>query len=76
MDPTRLFGDAPFLVLMKMDSARGIDQGDLTRMLALADDSALERTRAVLARYSHDPAAIDDLEQYLLLGRLELGDQR
>ncbi|MGP6157168.1 MAG: hypothetical protein ACLPYS_06615 [Vulcanimicrobiaceae bacterium] len=60
------------LVLMKLDASRGIDQGDLSRMLGLADDVSLEQTRAVVRRYfGHDLA--QDLESYIELGRLEVG---
>jgi hypothetical protein len=61
----------PYLVLMKLDSARGIDQGDLTRMLGRLNESELERVVRVVERYSHDPQAGDDVRPYFLLGRIE-----
>jgi hypothetical protein len=61
----------PFLVLMKLDSARGIDQGDLTRMLGRLSESELENVIHVVERWSHDPQAGDDLRQYALLGSIE-----
>jgi hypothetical protein len=64
----------PFLVLMKLDAARGIDQGDLTRMLGFARDDALEAVRATVAK--HLPSASEDLEQYIVIGRFEVGAAR
>ena len=61
----------PYLVLMKIDSARGIDQGDLTRMLGLLDDAALERVVEVVERHYSDPHGAEDVRQYATLGRLE-----
>ncbi len=61
----------PYLILMKLDASRGVDQGDLTRMLGLAAEDDLEATRGVVARYM--PADSDDLEQYIQFGRFELG---
>jgi hypothetical protein len=60
-----------YLVLMKIDSARGIDQGDLTRMLGRLDDEQVAAIARVVERYSHDPQAADDVRQYALLGRME-----
>ncbi|HEY6235321.1 MAG TPA: hypothetical protein VIW69_09500 [Candidatus Elarobacter sp.] len=61
----------PYLVLMKIDSARGIDQGDLTRMLGLLDDAALERVVDVVERHYSDSHGAEDVRQYATLGRLE-----
>jgi len=61
----------PYLVLMKIDSARGIDQGDLTRMLGLLDDAEVERVVAVVARHYRDPHGAEDVRQYAQLGKLE-----
>jgi len=63
----------PYLVLMKLDASRGVDQGDLTRMLGLAGDEDLRRVRDVIKRFL--PSDRDDLEQYIEIGRLELGIQ-
>jgi hypothetical protein len=62
-----------FLVLMKLDSARGVDQGDLTRMLGRLDDSEVNEVVKIVERHSHDPQAADDVRQYALLGRMEWG---
>ena len=61
----------PYLTLMKLDSARGVDQGDLTRMLGTATNEDLERIVRIVARYSGDPHAADDVRQYAALGRME-----
>jgi hypothetical protein len=61
----------PFLILMKLDSARAIDQGDLSRMLGRLSDSAVEEIVSIVERYYNDPAAGDDVRQYALLGRWE-----
>jgi len=62
----------PYLVLMKLDAARGIDQGDLSRMLGRLDDAQLENVIAVVSRHLRDPQAIEDIRQYAQLGRWEL----
>ena len=61
----------PYLVMMKIDSARGIDQGDLTRMLGLLDDAALERVVEVVRRHYGDPHGAEDVRQYAMLGKME-----
>lgn len=61
----------PYLVMMKIDSARGIDQGDLTRMLGLLDAAAVERVVSVVKRHYGDPHGAEDVRQYAMLGRLE-----
>ncbi|MBC5799237.1 MAG: hypothetical protein GIX03_08345 [Candidatus Eremiobacteraeota bacterium] len=61
----------PYLILMKLDASRGVDQGDLTRMLGLASDGDLRRVRDIIERFL--PGDRDDLEQYIAIGRLELG---
>ncbi|TEU11256.1 MAG: hypothetical protein E3J21_24095 [Anaerolineales bacterium] len=64
--------DLPYLVLMKMESSRGRDFGDLTTMLGLASDEELSSVRAVVARYA--PGEVDDLESLIYLGRFEMKD--
>lgn len=61
----------PYLVLMKIDSARAIDQGDLSRMLGRLDASEVEAVVAVVARHHRDPHAAEDVRQYAELGALE-----
>jgi hypothetical protein len=62
----------PYLVLMKMESSRGRDVGDLTTMLGLASDEELVEVRAAVARYA--PEEADDLESLIYLGRLEISE--
>ena len=66
--------DLPYLVALKLDASRSVDQGDLSRMLGFASDEDLERVRAVVRRML--PADVDDLEQYILLGRYEAGNDQ
>lgn len=61
----------PYLVLMKLDSARGIDQGDLTRMLGRLEPSEIEAIVEIVERYAGDASAGDDVRQYAELGRWE-----
>jgi hypothetical protein len=51
------------LILMKLDASRGIDQGDLSRMLGLAAEAALDTVRNTIAR--HMPDAHEDVESYI-----------
>jgi hypothetical protein len=61
-----------YLVLMKLDAARSIDQGDLSRILGRLSDEQVDDVVAVVARlYRHDPAAIEDVRQYAEVGRWE-----
>ncbi len=62
------------LVALKMDAARGIDQGDLSRMLGLASDPQLALVRDAIRALL--PDAIEDLESYVELGRLEMNQLR
>lgn len=62
----------PYLVLMKMETSRPQDLGDLSRMLGLAEEDDLEQVRAAVTRYM--PDAADDLESLIYLGRLEMGE--
>lgn len=60
----------PYLVLMKMETSRPQDLGDLSRMLGLAEEDDLEQVRDVVTRYM--PDAAEDLESLIYLGRLEM----
>ena len=62
----------PYLVLMKMETSRPQDLGDLSRMLGLAEEDDLEKVRAAVTRYM--PDAAEDLESLIYLGRLEMGE--
>lgn len=60
----------PYLVLMKLASGRGVDMGDLSRMLGGADDKSLAAIRRVVKK--HLPDALEDVESLAELGRWEL----
>lgn len=60
----------PYLVLMKFQSGRSIDIGDISRMLGQADEDNLNETRKLFSRYEVD--GMDDLESLIELGRLEM----
>ena len=62
-----------YLILMKLDSARGIDQGDLNRILGLMSPEDVEHTAAVVARHYHDDQIVEDLRQSAEIGRWEYG---
>ena len=59
-----------FLVLMKFRASRARDLGDITQMLGLADDDALDAVRQVFAQYAPKDQA--DLESLILLGKMEM----
>lgn len=63
--------DLPYLVLMKMESSRTRDFGDLGTMLGLASEEELARVRAACARYA--PGESEDLESLIYLGQVEMG---
>ncbi len=63
----------PYLVLMKMQASRGIDIGDLTRVLGAANDDAIAEAGSVIATYL--PDGVEDLEGLIYLGRLEYGQR-
>jgi hypothetical protein len=61
----------PYLVLMKMESDRIIDSGDIARMVGMADEDARAATREVVGK--HRPEFVEDLESIIALGDLEFG---
>jgi len=63
--------DLPYLVLMKLASARVQDTADLSRMLGLASAGELDRVRQVVARYA--PEDLEDLDSLIYLGKMEMG---
>ena len=63
--------DLPYLVLMKMESNRSLDIGDLGRLLGLAPDAELDRVRQAVQQFA--PQDAEDLESLIYLGKLELG---
>ena len=64
----------PYLVLMKLASARAQDMADLARMLGLASEARLAQVRNAVRRYALD--AVEDLESLIYLGRLEIESDR
>lgn len=60
----------PFLVLMKFQASRARDLGDITQMLGLADEDALDAVRQLFSRYAPKDQA--DLESLILLGKMEM----
>jgi hypothetical protein len=66
--------DLPYLIIMKLMANRGVDIGDMTRMLGLASDEDLDRVREAVQ--AHSPEDMDDLEALILLGRMEIRNER
>lgn len=62
----------PYLILMKYESARARDVGDIERMLAPLPDSQIEDIIVVVEQHSADPEVAEELRQFAELGRLEL----
>ena len=61
--------DLPYLVLMKLIAGRSQDIADISRMLGVAEDLQLQRVKKVINQYL--PSAIEDLENLIVLGKLE-----
>lgn len=59
----------PYLILMKMNTGRGRDFGDVTTMLGWANDEQLDAARDVVTRFS--PQDNEDLESLIYLGKQE-----
>ncbi len=55
-----------YLVLMKLDSARGVDQGDLTRMLGRLDETEIDAIVKIVEKHAHDPQAAMTCDSMLL----------
>lgn len=60
----------PYLVLMKFQSGRSIDIADISRMLGLATNEALNEIRKVFSQYETE--GLEDLESLIQLGKLEM----
>jgi len=60
-----------FLVLMKLDAARGIDQSDINRILGRLSPEAVEEVVSLVGRFYDDSAAADDIRQSAAIGRWE-----
>ena len=63
-----------YLILLKMRASRGIDIGDLTRMLGAANEADLEKARQVIRAHLSDGE--EDLESLIQLGQLEYAGTR
>jgi hypothetical protein len=59
----------PYLILMKMETGRGRDFGDVTTMLGWANEEQLNKVRDVIARYSAQD--LGDLESLIFIGQQE-----
>lgn len=60
----------PYVVAMKLISARPQDSADISRMLGPASEPVLNEVRAVVR---HWPQDAEELEQIIVLGKLEWG---
>jgi hypothetical protein len=60
-----------YLVLMKLDSSRAIDQADLARVLGRLSPEHVEDVIRTVERHYHDPSAADDVRQYHEIGKWE-----
>jgi hypothetical protein len=60
----------PYLVLLKLKSARAQDWADVARMLGQAEIGELDAVRAVVGRFSPEDA--EDLESLIFLGQQEM----
>ena len=61
----------PYLVVMKLISARPQDSADISRMVGPASEPVLNQVRAVVRRWR--PQDTEELEQLIALGKLEWG---
>jgi len=61
----------PYLVLMKIDSARNLDQADLSRMLGRLESEGVEQIVSVVTRHHPDNQIAEDIRQYAEIGRWE-----
>jgi len=59
----------PYVVVLKLIAARMSDTADIGRMLGRASNAEIEAVRAAVRR--HRPEDADELEQMIVLGRLE-----
>jgi len=66
----------PYLILMKLDSARGIDQGDLTRILGRLSNAEVDEIVRIVRQHNSDETIADDIRQYAEIGRWEYDSAR
>ena len=60
----------PYLVLMKLQSARTQDLSDVSRMMGSATSDEIAKVKEAIYKYL--PGALEDLESLIVLGQLEL----
>ncbi|NER32748.1 MAG: hypothetical protein F6J93_01485 [Oscillatoria sp. SIO1A7] len=60
----------PYLVLMKLQSARTQDLSDVSRMMGVATSTEIAKVKEIVSQYL--PGALEDLESLIVLGKLEL----
>lgn len=63
----------PYLTLLKLRAGRLTDMADISRMLGLASADVRAQTRVTVERHGAD-GDVEDLEQVIILGDLELGN--
>ncbi|MBK4730625.1 hypothetical protein JJD41_12225 [Oxynema sp. CENA135] len=59
----------PYLVLMKLQSARTQDLSDVSRMMGAANPDEIAEVKQAISKYL--PGALEDLESLIVLGQLE-----
>jgi hypothetical protein len=64
----------PYVVVMKLISARPQDSADISRMLGSAEEKVLNEVRSLVKRTR--PADVEDLEQIVVAGQLEAGPKK
>ncbi|NER36237.1 MAG: hypothetical protein F6J93_20025 [Oscillatoria sp. SIO1A7] len=60
----------PYLVLMKLQSARTQDLSDVSRMMGAATSAEIAKVKEIVSQYL--PGALEDLESLIVLGKLEI----
>ncbi|GAB4118526.1 MAG: hypothetical protein Fur005_20240 [Roseiflexaceae bacterium] len=61
-----------YLVLMKLESGRSIDMGDLSRLIGSANQTERQDMRAIVGRYR--PEFVEDYDALVALADLEFGE--
>ncbi len=74
-DGTRVIGLA-WLVLMKLDASRSIDQGDLSRTLGRVPRDEVERIATIVVRHDPDASKAEDNARYAEIDRWEYESSR
>lgn len=61
----------PYLILMKLESGRSIDMGDLSRLLGSASPAERAESRTIVEQYR--PDVLEDYDSLVILADLEFG---